>query len=276
MKKYIAELIGTFTLVFLGCGAFVFTLSATGALVVVISALTFGFALAGIYNGIAKISGAHINPAVTLGAFAADRMKAKDTVFYIIAQFIGGLLGALGIYLIAIGNSSYELSYGLGENGFGTLSLGNYSMISAIIFELIATFLFVYLFLGTTYKKNKKSSAAVTLGLFYAGAVMVGFLITGASLNPARSFGPGFIVGFANHEVWVQLPLFILVPAIAGLLAGLMFKFKVTHGKSKKKKDKYKETDETYVEEVYVEEEEISDTTGTEFGENDEIEVIEE
>ena len=92
-------------------------------MVVIISALTFGFVLAGVYNAISKVSRAHINPAVTLGAFAADRMKATDIVFYIISQFLGGLLGALGVYLIAIGNENYQLIYGLGENGFGLLSL---------------------------------------------------------------------------------------------------------------------------------------------------------
>ena len=97
--------------------------------------------------------------------------------------------------------------------------------------------------------------------MFYTGAVMAGFLITGGSLNPARSFGPGFISGFSNHEVWIQLPLFILVPSIAGLLAGLTFKFKVTHGKSKAKKEEVTYTD--------------NKTAGAEFGETNEIEVIE-
>lgn len=267
MKKYIAELIGTFAFVFIGCGAFVFNLRVAGASIILISALAFGFALAGIYSGISKISGAHINPAVTLGAFAADRMKAKDTVFYIVAQFLGGLLGALAVYLIAIGDVNYQLSYGLGQNGFDTQSLGGYGVVPAIIFELIATFFFVYIFLGSTNKKkNKQFSVGATLGLFYAGAVMVGFLITGSSLNPARSFGPGLIAGFSNSDIWIQLPLFILVPAIAGLLAGLMFKFNITH--KKKKQKNIKEVKETIITKE-------DDNSGIEFGEVDEIEIIE-
>lgn len=131
-------------------------------MVVIVSALTLGFVLAGVYNAISKVSRAHINPAVTLGAFAADRMKSTDTVFYIISQFLGGLLGALVVYLIAIGNENYQLIYGLGGNSFGSLSLGSYGIISAIIFELLPTFLFIYVFLGTTSKKKKNTSGAVT------------------------------------------------------------------------------------------------------------------
>ena len=263
MKKYIAEFIGTFALVFIGCAAYTLNLSTTGAQVIIPTALAFGMVIVAVFNSIYKVSGAHINPAVTLGAFAADRMKAVDTAAYIIAQFLGGLLGAFALYLIAISNSSFELIYGLGQNGYGDLSLGGYGIVPAILFELIASFLFVYIYLASTSKKGVKSSAGISIGLFYAAAVISGFLITGASLNPARSFGPGFIAGFANPAAWFQLPLFILAPAIAGLLAGLMFKFKVTHGKLKKKE--YDEDDTK----------ESEESTGSEFGEQDEIEVIE-
>lgn len=135
MKKYIAELIGTFTLVFLGYSTFVFTASTIGVLVVIISALTFGFVLAGIYNTISKVSaGAHINPACYLRSLCSRQNESYRYSLLYNNSILGGLLGALGVYFIAMGNENYQLIYSLGENGFDPLSLGSYGIISAIIF----------------------------------------------------------------------------------------------------------------------------------------------
>lgn len=224
MKKYISELIGTFALVFLGSGAYILAGNSIGQFGV---ALVFGLAVVAVYGAIHRVSGAHINPAVTLGALVNGRISGLDSIYYIISQLLGSLLGALAVYALALGNLGYNLTYGLGQNGFGDASLGAYPWWAALVFELIATFLFVYIFLGATEKKKDRAVAGIAIGLFFAAAYMVGLQIGGASLNPARSFGPAVITGLgaSDKNALIQLPLFLLVPAIGGLLAGLAYKF---------------------------------------------------
>lgn len=227
MKKYISELIGTFTLVFIGSGTYVLAGNMVGQLGV---ALAYSLALIGIYSAFGRVSGAHINPAVTLGALVSKRITVLDSIYYIVAQLAGAVLGAIAVYLIAIGKPEYELSFGLGQNGIGANTLGSYSLTAAIIFELIATFLFVYIFLSATssYLQNvrcnrTRHNAGIGIGLFFGAAYIMGLQVSGASLNPARSFGPAFLVGFVDKTAWTDLWLFILFPIIGGLLAGLVY-----------------------------------------------------
>lgn len=212
MKKYIAELFGTFVLVFVGCGTVVF--SDAG---VVGIALAFGLALMAMVYCIGPVSGAHVNPAVTLGVLSAGRMGLKDAIGYIIFQFIGATLGAAVLYYMLeckINGYNFEIG-GLGQNGWG-LNYGGYDLIPAIIFEFIATFIFIKVILKVT--EGDLKIAGVVIGLTLTVLHILGLKITGVSVNPARSFGPAFFVG---GQAMAQLWMFLIVPSVAGILAGV-------------------------------------------------------
>lgn len=215
MKKYIAELFGTFVLVFVGCGTVVFS---APYLDYVGIALAFGLALTAMAYAVGPISGAHVNPAVTLGVLSAGRMSLKDAIGYIIFQFIGALLGAAVLFYMIKGKiNGYNLEIsGLGQNGWGPNYGGGYDLIPAIIFEFIATFIFVKVILKVTESDLK--IAGLIIGLTLAVLHILGLAITGVSVNPARSFGPAFFVG---GQAMAQLWMFLLVPSIAGIFAGI-------------------------------------------------------
>lgn len=221
MKKYAAELIGTFTLVLFGCGTAVVAGSAVGVTGI---AFAFGFALIAMAYGIGPVSGCHINPAVSLGVFMAGRMSAKDLAGYIVFQLIGGILGAGVIALIMSGKAGYNISVnGLGQNGWGAGYLGEYALVSAIVFEFIATFLFVVVILGSTQEGAPTQIAGLAIGITLVVIHIFGIQITGVSVNPARSFGPAvFVGGKALEQIW----LFLIVPSIAGIIAGILFRIK--------------------------------------------------
>jgi aquaporin Z len=223
MKKMTAEFIGTFTLVLFGCGAAVIAGAdgATGIGLAGIS-LAFGFALIGMAYGIGPVSGCHINPAVSLGAVAAGRMKMAEAVQYIIAQICGASVAALVLMIIATGKADYTVAAnGLGQNGWGAGYLGEYAMASAFLFELVATFLFVVVILGATGAGVPSSMAGLAIGITLVVIHLVGIKITGVSVNPARSIGPAL---FAGAGAISQLWLFIVAPVLGALAAGLMFK----------------------------------------------------
>ena len=215
MKKYIAELFGTFVLVFIGCGTVVFSAPYVGNTGI---ALAFGLAVMAMAYAIGPVSGAHVNPAVTLGVWSAGRMKFVDLFGYIIGQFIGAFFGAYAVVSIVDGHlSGYDVVLnGLGQNGWGENYASGYSVISAVLFEFIATFIFVKVVLRTTADNLK--IAGVVIGLTLVVIHILGLQITGVSVNPARSFGPAVFVG---GEALQQLWLFLVVPSVAGLLAGL-------------------------------------------------------
>lgn len=223
MKKYIAEYIGTFTLVLFGCGAAVIAGSEIGTLGI---AFAFGLALIAMAYGIGPISGCHINPAVSLGVFTAGRMDTKDLSGYIIAQFLGGISGACVLLMIMRGQmAGYDLAAsGLGQNGWGAGYLGEYTMSAAITFEFVATLLFMITILGSTGKGAPTAQAGLAIGLALVVIHIVGIQVTGVSVNPARSFGPALLVGGqAMAQVW----LFILVPSIAAIVGGALYRFGV-------------------------------------------------
>lgn len=220
MKKQLAEFIGTFTLVLLGCGAAVIA-GADGTTGIGLAGISFAFGLAliGMAYGIGPVSGCHINPAVSLGAVAAGRMTIADAIPYIIAQVAGAIAGALVLWIIASGSASYE--GGLGANGWGEGYLGEYNILSAFVFEVVATFLFVVVILGSTGKGAPAAMAGLAIGLTLVVIHLVGIKITGVSVNPARSIGPAlFAGGGALGQVW----LFIVAPIIGGVAAGALFK----------------------------------------------------
>jgi aquaporin Z len=222
VKKYLAELVGTFILVLFGCGTAVVAGDKVG---IVGIAFAFGFALIGAAYGIGPISGCHINPAVSLGVWTAGRMSGKDMVGYWIGQFAGGLLGALVLMLIAGGaGSGYDLATnGLGQNGWGAGYQGSYSLGSAMLFEFVATLIFVIVILGSTQKAAPAGFAGLVIGITLVVIHIFGIHITGVSVNPARSFGPAvFVGGKALAQVW----LFLLLPSLGGVVAGLLFRTK--------------------------------------------------
>jgi len=219
MKAFIAELIGTATLVLFGCGTAVLAGAEVGQAGI---AAAFGLAIVAMAYGIGPISGCHVNPAVSLGAFVSGRMSVKDMVKYWIAQFIGAAIGATLVYLIATGKADYSLAKnGLGQNGWGTGYLGEYSMQAALIFEVVATFLFVTVILGSTQKAAPTAFAGLAIGLTLWAIHLLGIQVTGVSVNPARSFGPALFTGM--DQLW----LFFVAPAIGAVLAGLMFRSKL-------------------------------------------------
>ncbi len=218
MNKALAEFLGTMTLVLLGCGAAVIAGKEVGVLGI---SFAFGLALIAMAYGIGPVSGCHINPAVSLAALIAGRLSSSDFVQYVIAQCLGAIVGALILYLIVSGKlSGYDLGQsGLGQNGWGAGYLGEYGMMSAFLFELVATFLFVVVILGSTGRGAPTAMAGLAIGLTLVVIHIVGIQVTGVSVNPARSLGPALFAG-ALSQLW----LFIVAPLLGAAAAGALFK----------------------------------------------------
>jgi len=222
-KTFIAEVIGTAILVLFGCGAAVLMGAEIGMTGI---SLAFGLAIVAAAYGIGPISGAHLNPAVSLGAFLAGRIDGGELVTYVIAQILGAVIGAGVLYVIASGKAGYDITVnGLGQNGYGAGYLGEYSLASALIFEAVMTFLFVTVILGATQPGAPAELAGLAIGLTLAAIHLVGINVTGVSVNPARSFGPAvFVGGKAMADLWV----FIAAPLAGGALAGILHRMGVT------------------------------------------------
>lgn len=233
-KKYIAELIGTFVLVLIGCGSAVFAMDHIGYLGV---SFAFGLAVLAMVYAIGPISGCHINPAISIAMLFAGKQKPKDTAAYIISQVIGAIIAAGLLYIIATGFESYDLGItGLGQNGFGQETkeifdpvtglkideiTSGYTMMAAFIAEVVLTFVFLMVIFGSTSKKAPKGFAGISIGLSLVFIHLVGIPITGTSVNPARSIGPAI---FAGPEALTELWLFIVAPILGALLAALLWK----------------------------------------------------
>jgi aquaporin Z len=222
-KVFFAEVTGTAILVLFGCGAAVLMGPEIGMTGI---SLAFGLAIVAAAYGIGPISGAHLNPAVSLGAFLAGRMSAAALASYVTAQLLGAVIGAGILYMIASGKSGYDIAVnGLGQNGYGAGYLGEYSLASALLFEAVMTFLFVTVILGATQASAPAAMAGLAIGLTLAAIHLVGITVTGVSVNPARSFGPAlFVGGKAMTDLWV----FIVAPLAGGVLAGLLHRAGVT------------------------------------------------
>ena len=217
LKIFTAELIGTLVLVFFGCGAAV--LAGTEIVGQLGIALAFGLAIVAMAYGIGPISGCHVNPAVSLAVWVTGRMTARDMLLYWAAQFLGALLGAALLAVIAkTGVAS------LGQNGFGDASAGGYSLQAGAVFEIVATAIFVIVILGVTGPGGEAPLAGLAIGLTLAVIHIVGIQITGVSVNPARSFGPAVLAG---GQALAQLWLFIVAPLIGAVLGALLFRSRV-------------------------------------------------
>lgn len=210
-KKYLVEFTGTMFLVLLGCGAAVAYTFSAGWLAV---ALVFGLTLMALTYCYGNISGCHINPAVSLAMFITKKIDFKDCIGYMIAQFLGGILGALVLLIF------FRTNTGLGANGFNTLSNWNFAWWQAFLIETLLTCLFVMVVL-TVKSKKLKYVGGIIIGLTFALVYMVAIPLTGASINPARSLAPAiFVGGDALRQVWV----FILAPLVGASLASLGYK----------------------------------------------------
>ena len=237
MKKYLAEFIGTATLVLLGCGSA--TIGNLGSVIggheayaplaLLPVAFAFGLAVTAMAYGIGPVSGCHINPAVTLGVWSAGRMPTSDVPGYIVSQVLGGIAGAAILAAILAGRAKgYDISTGgLGQNGWGAGYLGEYSMGAAALAEFLGTFIFLVAILGATSKAGSGPAAGLAIGLTLVLIHIVFINVTGVSVNPARSLGPALLVGGnALAQVW----LFIVVPSLGGLAAGALFKSGLLEG----------------------------------------------
>ncbi len=240
VRKYTAELLGTFALVFLGCGSAVIagtsvaslfdtmgnpsgTLTMGGHIGYLGISFAFGLTVLIMVYAIGHISGCHINPAITIAMLTAGKIKSKDAAFYIIFQCIGAVLASGALLGIMTGLDGYTVAdNGLGQNGFGTDYLGGYSMMSAFIAEVILTFLFLMVIFGSTSDKAPKGFAGLSIGMSLVVIHLIGIPITGTSVNPARSLGPAVLVGGdALSELW----LFIAAPIIGAIIAALLWKY---------------------------------------------------
>lgn len=235
--KTIAEFFGTFWLVFGGCGSAVLAAMflTTGDSPVQLGigfvgvSLAFGLTVMTMAYAIGHISGCHLNPAVTVGLVVAGRHPKSQAIPYIIAQVLGGLAGAGVLYLIASGKSGFDASAGFASNGFGDLSPGKYSMVAALVAEIVLTFFFLLIILGATDKRAPKGFAPIAIGLGLTLIHLIGIPVTNLSVNPARSTAPALFAGGAFIS---QLWLFWLAPIAGAALAGIVYPF-ISDGKDK-------------------------------------------
>jgi aquaporin Z len=220
MKKYWAELIGTFVLVLIGCGSAVIAGKFIGFLGI---SLAFGLAVLAMVYAIGSISGCHINPAITVAMLVAGKIKWKDAIGYIVFQCIGAVIAAAILWVIAVGKADYSLvANGLGQNGFGAQSPAGYSLIACFVAEVVLTLVFLLVVFGSTSKDAPKGFAGVAIGLALAFIHMIGIPITGTSVNPARSLGPAVFVG---GEAIAQLWVFWAAPLIGAIIAAIIWRY---------------------------------------------------
>jgi aquaporin Z len=220
MKKYLAELLGTFVLVFIGTGSAVVAGKYIGFLGI---ALAFGISVLVMVYAIGQISGCHINPAITIAMLVNGKIPAKDAVIYIIVQCIGAIIASVLLLTIMTGFPGYDLATnGLGQNGYGTASPAGYSLASGFIAEVVMTFIFLMVIFGATSKNAPAGFAGIPIGFALAIIHMVGIPITGTSVNPARSLGPALVVG---GTALAQLWMFILAPVIGAVIAAVAWKY---------------------------------------------------
>jgi len=220
-KKTAAEFFGTFWLVFGGCGSAVLA-AAYPELGIGFAgvALAFGLTVLTMAYAVGHISGAHFNPAVSIGLWAGKRFAGKELLPYIVAQVLGGLFAGLVLYLIASGKAGFSTDGGFASNGYGEHSPGGYSMLSALIAEVVLTAMFLIIIMGATDKKAPAGFAPLAIGLALTLIHLISIPITNTSVNPARSTGVAlFAGGWAIQQLW----LFWVAPIVGGILGGLIY-----------------------------------------------------
>ena len=219
MKKYTAELLGTFVLTLFGCGSAAIAGATLGTLGI---AFAFGLSIVAMAYAIGDISGCHINPAVSLGVWMSGKMTTKDFFGYVLAQCAGALLAAILLaLLIDMTNLGGIAATGLGANGYGAASSVGLTAYGALIVEVILTCIFVLTILGVTSSEKTSAIAGLVIGLTLTFVHIMGIPLTGTSVNPARSFGPALVLG---GQALCQLWVFVVGPFVGAALAALIWK----------------------------------------------------
>jgi aquaporin Z len=220
--KLSSEFLGTFWLVLGGCGSAVLAAAFPGLGIGFTGvSLAFGLTvLTGAY-ALGPISGGHFNPAVTIGLWAGGRFPARDVVGYVVAQVCGALAGAGVLYVIASGKPGFDLAGGFASNGYGEHSPGGYSLTAALVTEIVMTFMFLVVILGTTHRRAPVGFAGLAIGLALTLIHLISIPVTNTSVNPARSTGPAvFVGGWATSQLW----LFWVAPIAGAVLAGAAYR----------------------------------------------------
>ena len=223
MKKYSAEFIGTFWLVLGGCGSAVLAAAFPDVGIGLLGvSLAFGLTVLTMAFAIGHISGCHLNPAVSFGLWAGGRFPAKELLPYIVAQVLGGIVAGGVLYLIASGKAGFELSAGFASNGYGAHSPGGYSMLAALITEVVMTMMFLLVILGATDKRAPQGLAPIAIGLCLTLIHLISIPVTNTSVNPARSTAVAVFVGnWAISQLW----LFWVAPIIGAILGAIIYRF---------------------------------------------------
>jgi aquaporin Z len=220
-KRATAEFIGTFWLVLGGCGSAVLSAGFPGVGIGLLGvALAFGLTVLTMAYAIGHISGCHLNPAVTIGLTVGGRFPAKEIAHYVASQVAGGIAAAGTLYVIASGKPGFSLDAGFAANGFAEHSPGGYSMLAALVTEVVLTFMFLLVILGSTDSRAPKGFAPIAIGLCLTLIHLIGIPVTNLSVNPARSTGPALLVGgWALAQLW----LFWVAPIVGAALAGIVY-----------------------------------------------------
>jgi len=221
-KRATAEFFGTFWLVFGGCGSAVLSAAYPGLGIGFLGvALAFGLTVVVMVFALGHISGGHLNPAISLGLVVGKRFPASDLIPYIVAQVVGAIAAAGVLYVIASGREGFSLAGGFASNGYGEHSPGGYSLVACLIAEIVLTFIFLLVVMGSTDRRAPQGFAALAIGLCLTGIHLVGIPVTNLSVNPARSTGPAlFVGGWAVKQLW----LFWLAPLMGGALGGGVYR----------------------------------------------------
>jgi aquaporin Z len=222
-NRLAAEFFGTFWLVLGGCGSAVIAAAFPNVGIGLLGvALAFGLTVLTMAFAIGHISGCHLNPAVSIGLVVGGRFKAGELLPYIIAQLIGGIVGAGVLYLIASGKAGFDVHAGFASNGFGDHSPGGYSLLAAFVCEFVMTFMFLLIILGATDKRAPAGFAPIAIGLGLTLIHLISIPVTNTSVNPARSTGPAiFVGGWALAQLW----LFWVAPILGAAVAGVVYRW---------------------------------------------------
>jgi aquaporin Z len=222
LKKLVAEFFGTFWLVLGGCGSAVLAAAFPNVGIGLLGvALAFGLTVLTMAFAIGHISGCHLNPAVTCGLVAGGRFPAKDLIPYVIVQVIGAITAAFILYIIASGASGFDVAGGFASNGYGEHSPGGYSLVSALVCEVVMTFMFIFVIMGSTDERAPQGFAPIAIGLCLTLIHLISIPVTNTSVNPARSTGVAiFVGGWAIQQLW----LFWVAPIVGGILGGIVYR----------------------------------------------------
>ena len=220
-KRLLAETVGTFWLVFGGCGSAVLAAAFPDVGIGLLGvSLAFGLTVLTMAYAIGHVSGCHLNPAVTVGLASGRRFPWSEVVPYVIAQVIGAVIAAAVLYVIASGKEGFNLAGGFASNGYAEHSPGGYTMVAALVAEVVLTFMFLMIILGATDSRAPAGFAPIAIGLALTLIHLISIPVTNTSVNPARSTGPAlFVGGWALSQLW----LFWVAPLVGGFLAGIVY-----------------------------------------------------